>query len=131
MQVGVVPYGRSRGEDAGLGAQLRICIIAYAEAIGVVLASSCILQSVDQRKFVAMACFWTSGRDWNDSEAGLQTYQSKAGVKTLLEDGVRWVEDELGEEELVASFVDLFVCRRICGQLERNRKRISANQFAG
>lgn len=58
-----------------------------------------------------MACSHQSHRDWNGEARREETYQSQAGVKTLLEDGVCWVEDEFGEEELVASFVHLFGCK--------------------
>lgn len=35
------------------------------------------------------------------------TYQSKARVEALSEDGVARLEDKLGEQDLVASLVDL------------------------
>lgn len=37
----------------------------------------------------------------------LAAYQTEAGVEGLLQDGVARVEDELGEEDLIASLVDL------------------------
>lgn len=43
----------------------------------------------------------------------LPTYQSQARIKTLFENRVCWVEDEAGEEELVASFVDLDVASKV------------------
>ena len=33
--------------------------------------------------------------------------QTETGIKGLGEDGVGWVQDELGEEDLVRAFVDL------------------------
>lgn len=35
------------------------------------------------------------------------TYYTQAGVVGLREDGVRGIEDELGEEDLVCAFIDL------------------------
>lgn len=38
LKVGVVPRGRGRGENARFGPQFGVCVVAYPEAIGVVLA---------------------------------------------------------------------------------------------
>lgn len=45
LEVGTVPGGYRGGEEAGRRAQLRVGVEADAEAIGVVLASSCVLVS--------------------------------------------------------------------------------------
>lgn len=44
LEVRVVPCGRGRGEYARLGAQFGIRVVAYPEAIGIVLAPPCVLQ---------------------------------------------------------------------------------------
>ncbi len=44
LQVGAVPGGRGRGEQARRGAELGICVEADAEAVGVVLAAPGILR---------------------------------------------------------------------------------------
>ncbi len=36
-----------------------------------------------------------------------ETHQSQTGVKGLLQDRVCWVEDQLGQQDLVTAFVDL------------------------
>lgn len=46
LQVGTVPGGNGRGEKARRGAELRVGVEAYAEAICIVLATSCILQKM-------------------------------------------------------------------------------------
>lgn len=43
LQVGVVPGGCSRCEDAGLCAQLGTGVVAYAEAIGIICSTSRVL----------------------------------------------------------------------------------------
>jgi len=45
VEVGAVPRGDSRGEEAWSGAELRIGVEAYSETIGVVLATSSVLQT--------------------------------------------------------------------------------------
>jgi hypothetical protein len=64
----------------------------------------------------AMAC-WGSGhkevgkrvRVATQGKAhGEGTYQSKARVEALSEDGVARLEDKLGEQDLVTSLVDLW-----------------------
>ena len=44
LQVGAVPSGDSRREQARCGTQLGVSIESYSKAICVVLASSCVLQ---------------------------------------------------------------------------------------
>lgn len=43
LQVGAVPGGYGRGEEARRRAKLGVGVEAYAEAIRVILASSCVL----------------------------------------------------------------------------------------
>lgn len=43
LQVGVIPSGCGRGEDAWVGAQLGAGVIAYPEAIGIIRSAPCVL----------------------------------------------------------------------------------------
>jgi hypothetical protein len=45
------------------------------------------------------------GEEWKGIGRGI--YQAEAGVIRLSENGVGWIEDELGEENLVFAFVYL------------------------
>lgn len=79
-----------------------------------------------------MACSHKSSCDWNEeAKKGFQTYQAQARVETLLEDRVCGVEDEFGEEELVASFVHLFCCKQRCGQRKRTRAQEAVRSCFG
>lgn len=42
-----------------------------------------------------------------ETEENTVTYQSKARIKRLIKDGVTWVGDQLRQEDLVATLIDL------------------------
>lgn len=102
VEVGAVPGGNGRCEDEGRGAKLGFGIETYAEAIGVVLASTCVLRKLQ------LATREPRNRGWR-GRTRRDSYQTEPRVERLLKDGMRRVEDQLGEKNLVAALVDLSV----------------------
>lgn len=89
LEVGAVPCGDGRGEEAGRRAELGVCVEAYAEAIGVVLPAPGVLGQGRQAVSAGRprVCMVKKGR----------AYEPQARVEGLLEDGVGRIEDELGQ----------------------------------
>jgi hypothetical protein len=95
LEVGAVPGGDRRGEEAGCGAKLGVGVESDAEAIGVVLASARVLGTTE------------SANAEGTRPGQRESYESEARVKGLLENRVRRVENQLGEQDLVAALVNL------------------------
>lgn len=54
------------------------------------------------------------------------TYQTQARVEALFENGMGWLENELGEQDLVAALVDLSYGCRSLGQLTLAEEAVTA-----